>query len=101
MCELREAMQELVAACAYVKPFAGAVAVEPKVKNIREAARFMEAVERAKQALSAYLNALHEEGTRDDLLREVGRLYDENVQLRAEVKQLRRELDMIQCPIQE
>jgi hypothetical protein len=33
---------------------------------------------------SAYLNALHEEGTRDDLLREICKLYDENERLRAE-----------------
>jgi hypothetical protein len=35
---------------------------------------------------SAYLNALHEEGTRDDLLREVARLH-------AEVERLTRERD--------
>jgi hypothetical protein len=33
--------------------------------------------------MSAYLNALHEEATRDDLLHEVTRLHEENSRLRA------------------
>ena len=36
--------------------------------------------------MSAYLNALREEGTRDDLLRQVEKLYRENQELRAQIK---------------
>jgi len=39
---------------------------------------------------SSYLNALREEGTREDLLRELGRLYDENERLRAALKEIAR-----------
>lgn len=42
---------------------------------------------------SAYLNSLNEEGTREDLLHEVGRLYDENVRLRARIKVLEKYVD--------
>jgi hypothetical protein len=40
---------------------------------------------------SAYLNALREEGTREELLREVERLYDENLQLRSVLERLKAE----------
>ena len=51
MCEASKALRELVEACEYVKPFAGAVAVEASVKDIRRAGRFVKAVENAKAIL--------------------------------------------------
>jgi hypothetical protein len=48
---LRAALEELVDACEYVKPFAGAVAVKASVKDIRKAGSFVKAVEIARRAL--------------------------------------------------
>lgn len=45
-------LRKLVDACDYVKPFAGAVAVKASVKDIRQAGRFVKAVEKAKSALA-------------------------------------------------
>jgi hypothetical protein len=47
---------------------------------------------------SAYLNALHEEGTREDLLREIGKLYDGNVRLRAALIAARKHIDPDEQP---
>ncbi len=49
---VRRALRELVEACEYVKPFAGAVAVKASVKDIRQAGRFVKAVEIARAALN-------------------------------------------------
>ncbi len=55
MCdEIKNAMRELVEACAYVKPFAGEVLSEGEnvtVKNMRHAMRFCAAVENAQKLL--------------------------------------------------
>jgi hypothetical protein len=48
---LRAALGNLVDACAYVSPIAGAVATEASVKHIRQAGKFMKAVEQAREAL--------------------------------------------------
>ena len=50
---LLEALTQLADACAFVKPFAGAVAVEMTVKNVRQATKFVEAVERAETLIKA------------------------------------------------
>jgi len=47
-----QALRELVEVCEYVKPFAGAVAVKASVKDIRQAGRFVKAVERAKATIT-------------------------------------------------
>ena len=50
---LFEALEGLVAACAYVAPIAGAVATEAKVEHIRRAGRFLAAMKKADAALLA------------------------------------------------
>lgn len=50
---LFEALEELVGACEYVAPFAGAVATEASVKHIRQAGRFVAAMDKARAALLA------------------------------------------------
>ena len=47
------ALKELTDACAYVAPIAGAVATKASVKDIRNAGRFMAAVEKAQTAIAA------------------------------------------------
>ena len=49
---LRDALNELIEACAYVSPIAGAVATTASVKDIRNAGRFIAAVEAAKETLA-------------------------------------------------
>jgi hypothetical protein len=49
---LRDALNELIEACAYVSPIAGAVATTPSVKDIRNAGRFIAAVEAAKKIVA-------------------------------------------------
>lgn len=47
----RRELENLVEACAYVSPIAGAVATNPSVKDIRAAAKFVKAVESARALL--------------------------------------------------
>lgn len=49
--ELLLVLQELVKACAYVRPLAGTVMVESKVAQLRQAGRFMNAVDSAKKMI--------------------------------------------------
>ena len=42
--------------------------------------------------MSAYLNALREEGTREDLLTELGNMYDERIRLERELTDLKARL---------
>jgi hypothetical protein len=46
------ALRDLVDACEYVSPIAGAVATEASVKHIREASRFMKAIDNARTVLA-------------------------------------------------
>ena len=53
---LQAALEQLIEACEYVKPFAGAVAVKASVKDIRKAGSFVKAVETARRALEGTNN---------------------------------------------
>jgi hypothetical protein len=50
--EMLAALCELVDACAYVSPIAGAVATEASVKQIRQAGRIMKAISTARAAIA-------------------------------------------------
>lgn len=49
--EVYDALRNLLDACAYVSPIAGAVATKPSVKDLRAAGRFMDAIAEAEAVI--------------------------------------------------